>query len=325
MSNKPLVSVIMPFLNLEKFIEEAIESVFAQTCYNWELMLVDDASTDGGTAIARQYAEQHPEKVFYLEHEGHQSRGASASRNLGIRHAKGAYIAFLDADDVYLPHKLEQQVAILDVRPEAAMVYGNTQYWYSWTGQGEDLQRDYVPKLGIQPNSLVKPPTLLPLFLQQKAALPCTCSVLVRREVIDDIGGFEESFQRIYTDQVFYAKLCLKFPVFVASECWDKYRRHPDSTCSIEKKRGRYQAARQTYLNWMADYLSDQGFKDSQVWRVLQKELWRYHHPHLHHYSQHAQRFMKRLKTSLKQTARWILPPFIYRHGHPTETRNERN
>jgi glycosyltransferase involved in cell wall biosynthesis len=85
-------------------------------------LLVDDGSTDASTKIARRYAEQYPERVRYLEHDGHQNRGMSASRNLGIRHAKGKYIGFLDADDVWLPEKLAEQTTILSLYPDAAMV-----------------------------------------------------------------------------------------------------------------------------------------------------------------------------------------------------------
>src|SRR2546422_7731236 len=175
MSSKPLVSVIIIFLDAERFLQEAIESVFAQTYNHWELLLVDDGSTDASTALAWQYVTQAPGKVRYLEHAGHQNRGMSASRNLGIKNAKGEYISFLDADDVWLPHKLEQQVAIMDSQPAAAMVYGATQYWHSWTGNPEDLRRDWVPKLGIPPNTLMQPPTLLPLFWRGEAAVPSPC------------------------------------------------------------------------------------------------------------------------------------------------------
>src|SRR5215217_1612808 len=164
MNSKPLVSVVIIFLNTEKFIEEAIQSVFAQTYDNWELLLVDDGSTDASTQIALGYAEQHPGKVMYLEQPGHQNRGASVSRNLGISNAKGEYIAFLDSDDVWLPQKLEQQVAIMDSHPEAEMLYGLTQYWHSWTGNPADLQRDFVPELGVQANTLFEPPSLLTLL-----------------------------------------------------------------------------------------------------------------------------------------------------------------
>jgi glycosyltransferase involved in cell wall biosynthesis len=86
--------------------------------------------------------------VRYLQHPGHANLGMSASRNLGIRQADGPYMAFLDADDVWLPAKLEQQVALLEAWPEAAMVYGPTLWWYSWTERLEDQGRDF-----IHPNS----------------------------------------------------------------------------------------------------------------------------------------------------------------------------
>src|SRR5262245_15086805 len=137
-SSQPLVSVIIIFLNAERFIEEAIESVYAQTYERWELLLVDDGATDGSTTIAQRYAEHYPGKVHYLEHPGHQNCGMSASRNLGIRNATGCYIALLDADDAWLPNTLVDQVAILEAHPEAAMVYGPLHWWYSWTGDPDD-------------------------------------------------------------------------------------------------------------------------------------------------------------------------------------------
>src|SRR5436190_7341573 len=117
------VSIVTPFLNAERFITESIESVLAQTWHGWELLLIDDGSTDGSTAIAQRYAAAHPEKIRYLTHQERRNCGASASRNLGARHARGEYLAFLDADDVYLPRKLEEQVPLLDAQPDAAMLY----------------------------------------------------------------------------------------------------------------------------------------------------------------------------------------------------------
>src|SRR5262245_41969518 len=109
----PLVSVIVNFFNEEKFLAEAVESVFNQTHTNWELLLVDDGSTDASSRIAQRYSEQYRGRVLYLEHQGHRNRGMSASRNLGIHHAKGEYITFLDADDIWLSTKLERQTAIM--------------------------------------------------------------------------------------------------------------------------------------------------------------------------------------------------------------------
>src|SRR5438874_2256824 len=82
---EPLVSVVLIFFNAVKFLDEAIQSVYAQDYQHWELLIVDDGSTDASSQIARRYAESYPEKIRYLEHAQHENRGMSASRNLGIR------------------------------------------------------------------------------------------------------------------------------------------------------------------------------------------------------------------------------------------------
>ena len=269
MANPPLVSIITPVFNAARFVREAIESVLSQTYEHWELLLVDDGSTDASPIIIREYVTRHPGKVRCVEHEGHGNYGASAARNLGIRNARGDYVAFLDADDLWLSQKLERQVMIMNSQPAAAMLYGRTQWWYSWTGNSEDRQRDYTPELGVESDSLIGPPTLLIQFLQGAARVPCTCSVLLRRSVLDETGGFEEEFRCLYDDQALYAKICLRANVFVTGECWDKYRQHPDSYYSAAKKTGERNRARLYYLGWLQAFLSAQGVKDPRIWRAL--------------------------------------------------------
>lgn len=314
MSDKPVVSVIIPFLNAERFIQESIESVCAQTYENWELLLVDDGSTDRSTVFARRYAEQYPGQVHYLEHDSHQNLGVCASRNLGIRHAKGQCIALLDSDDVWWPHKLEQQVAILESQPEAAMVYGHSQRWYSWTGNPEDIQRDSLYELGVQLNTLIKPPTLLTLSLGRKAATPCPSDIMLRRELVERVGGFEEAFRGIYQhceDLAFLYKVYLKAPVFVSSECWNRYREHPDSCSSVLKKSGKGYYVWLFFLNWLEEYLLKQGVKDIEIWKALQKELWPYSHPILYPLLRRAHHLVGEIKGLLKRTLplpvrRWL-------------------
>jgi glycosyltransferase involved in cell wall biosynthesis len=132
MSKISLVSIIVIFYNEERFIQEAIESVIAQTYPHWELLLVDDGSSDDSNEIALSFVNQRPDQIYYLQHPCGENFGKVASRNLGIQHAKGQYIAFLDADDVWLPHKLAEQVEILDMHPDICMLYGETEYWFSW-------------------------------------------------------------------------------------------------------------------------------------------------------------------------------------------------
>ena len=112
------VSIVTPFLNAARFFEESVESVLAQTYQHWELLLVDDGSFDGSAEIAERYATAHPDRIRYLAHPSRTNQGASASRNLGARHARGEYLAYLDADDVYLPAKLQEQVPLLDAHPD---------------------------------------------------------------------------------------------------------------------------------------------------------------------------------------------------------------
>jgi len=116
----PLVSVIMPVYNSAKWLPESIASVQAQTLRDWELLVVDDASTDGSLEIAREFADSDPRiRIIQLERN---SGTASVPRNRGLAAAKGSYIAFLDADDVYNPERLQRAVEIFDQNPDVHVV-----------------------------------------------------------------------------------------------------------------------------------------------------------------------------------------------------------
>jgi glycosyltransferase involved in cell wall biosynthesis len=307
MSDKPLVSVIVIFLNGARFFSEAVESVFAQTYDHWELLLVDDGSLDGSTEISRQYAERHPDRVRYLSHSGHQNRGMSASRNLGLSHANGDFIAFLDADDVWLPKKLERQVAIMQAQPKAAMIYGPSQYWYSWTNDTADLLRDHTPPLGVEPEQLITPPTLLTLSLQSMARTPCPSDFLVRREVVNDVGGFEEQFRGLFEDQVFLAKVFLKSYVFVSQECWDRYRRHPESCVSLGVRDRRKHPAGVLYFEWLEKYLLAEGVRDPELWKALRKKRFRYRHARAYDAFRGTQQHVKQVNSMILRFVRRIL------------------
>jgi glycosyltransferase involved in cell wall biosynthesis len=290
------VSIVTPFLDAAPFIAEAIESVLAQTDDRWELLLVDDGSSDGSTEMAKRYAALHPARIRYLAHPGRSTLGASASRNLAIDRAQGEYLAFLDADDVYLPRKLEEQVPLLDANPRAQVLYAATEYWYSWSGRDEDARRDWTwRKFGVEPGVLVDPPRMLINFLRDGGTVPCMGSVLARRTAVNAVGGWEASFRRIYTDQVFHAKLCVKYPVLVADGCWDRYRQHPDSSCQKVSRSGQLAAAFGMYLSWLERYLIAHNVTDPELWSALRHALRPYRHPLLHAIERRAHRHTKRV------------------------------
>jgi len=119
---EPLVSVVMPCFNGATYLGEAIASVRSQTFEDWELLVVDNNSTDRSTHIAMEHAEQDPR----VRPRACTARGAAHARNQGIREARGRYIAFLDCDDVWLPRKLELQLDAMR-RHDAAMCWASYQ------------------------------------------------------------------------------------------------------------------------------------------------------------------------------------------------------
>jgi glycosyltransferase involved in cell wall biosynthesis len=304
MDDRPLVSVIVIFLNGARFIDEAVVSVLEQTYACWELFLVDDGSTDDSTEIAQRYAQQHRGRISYLQHHNHQNRGMSASRNLGLNHARGDFIAFLDADDVWLPEKLERQVAIMQAQPKAAMVYGPSQHWYSWTGDAVDLPRDYIPAVGIDADELIAPPALLTLSLKSTARTPCPSNFMVRRETAKQVGGFEEQFRSMFEDQAFLAKVFLHSHVFVTRECWDRYRRHADSSVSTAAREGTKYSAGLKYFSWLKDYLLSQRVEDPELWTALRKKRYRYRY-------NRARQHLRRFSGVMKRLAKKSLPASV--------------
>jgi glycosyltransferase involved in cell wall biosynthesis len=222
----PVVSIVIIFLNADKFLADAIDSVLAQTFDKWELFLVDDGSTDRSTAMARSYADRYPAQVHYLEHEGHANKGMSASRNLGISHAKGEFIALLDADDIWFPDKLNTQVAILTTHPEAAMVAAPAMNWYA------DGAKSIQPM--TLPQGVLAPGAWIPKILERDDNTAGPSSVLIRTRVLRDVGGFEASFKgplMVFEDQVTWFKITLAAPVYFHPEPVILYRIHAESCC----------------------------------------------------------------------------------------------
>jgi glycosyltransferase involved in cell wall biosynthesis len=292
-----MISVIIPFLNPGRFLEEAIQSVISQTHSDWELLLVDDGTIDGATNVAHGYAARHPDRVFYLEHAGHRNRGAPASRNLGIQRARGDYIAFLDADDVWMPEKLRQQVALLEAHPNIAMTYGAGLIWHSWDGDAGEGVKNYPQDVGVCGSTVIAPPGLLEMFIISDDVVPSPSGILIRRSSAVSVGGFSERFRgarQVYEDQSFYAKLAMRENVLITDQPCFLYRQHAGS-CSAEVVRSNvYSKLRMDYLRWLAAYLAEEYAGDKKIRSVVAKEL--------------RELRVKYVRASLGQIVRHILP-----------------
>jgi len=163
MKNKHLVSVIIPVFNGEKYLAEAIESVIAQDYRPIEVIVIDDGSIDRSAEIAKSYLE-----VRYIYQP---NRGLSSALNQGIKAARGSFLAFLDADDLWKPDKLSAQLSLIDEHPDLDIVFGNHQRFYS--PELGDLMEDEMHYTGVD----------LPGYLKVTA--------LIRKEAFIRVGLFD--------------------------------------------------------------------------------------------------------------------------------------
>jgi glycosyltransferase involved in cell wall biosynthesis len=290
---RPRVSVVIIFLNAERFIEEAIHSVLAQTCKDFEIILVDDGSAEACSRLARQYESRYHPTIRYTDHEEHRNRGMSASRNAGIKLALGEYIAFLDADDVWSPTKLSEQLDIMDNNPQVGMVCGATRYWHSWDGGGDYI----VPSGHVQDEIVFPPDASLRVYPLGAAAAPCPSDLLIRRSVVEKVGGFEEHFtgaKQMYEDQGFLAKLYLAAPVWFSSAVWLDYRQHGDSCVAQVHKKGLYGDVRRYFLAWLTQYVRDKKEVDFRVKSAIYKARLRNHI------------LTDKIGNSLKRALKWV-------------------
>jgi glycosyltransferase involved in cell wall biosynthesis len=242
----PLVSVVLIFLNEERFIEEAVLSVCNQTMTDWELILVDDGSTDRSTEIARDLA-TGDDRIRYVDHHLHENRGMAASRNLGAANTSAPYLAFLDGDDVWEPFKLAEQVDLLKRMPEVAMVNGAMRYWHSW--DPTSTKADQLTLTGGVADRRLDPPEAA-LTISLAPVDRAGVDMLIRRSVFEAVGGFEESFAGMFEDQTFLTRVFLRYPIYISSCSWLLYRQHDASTVA-QTTRVSYVRARGEFLDWL--------------------------------------------------------------------------
>lgn len=170
----PRVSVLIPCYNAGSYLAAALDSVFAQTYQDFEIIVVDDGSVDDSAAVAARYPQV---QYFYNAH-----KGISVTRNFAISKAQGELIAFLDADDLWTPEKLEMQVAYLDSHPECQLVFTAVNNFYDGDLENISQRQEQLLKSKVD------------------NCLPSCC---IRRTVFDKYGGFPENYP--YGEDTYWA------------------------------------------------------------------------------------------------------------------------
>ena len=252
--NEPLISVVISFFNPGDWLTEAIESVLHQTYKYWELILVDDGSVKKDSDAAIAYAKKFPGRIFYVEHDGHINKGVTVSRNTGITKSNGELIAFLDADDCWLPDKLINQLTIFEKFPQVQMICEASLFWFSWNDANA---KDYIQLIGA-PKGIYAPPQLMKiLYPLGEGQPPCPTGIIITKEALERAGGFEEGFSgeyQLYEDQAFLSKVYASEIVFISDEANNKYRKRENSMCSAASDEILYKKVRLFYLDWLEEY-----------------------------------------------------------------------
>ena len=205
----PEVSVVIPTYNSAQFLGEALQSVFSQTFYDYETIVVNDGSTDDTEKVIDLYNN----RIKYILQE---NGGPARARNYGIKESSGKYIAFLDADDIWLPSKLEKQVLMFRQRPELAMIL---------TGNFV-VNADGVPLFQVEKRKRFMEGNIAKNIFLHSGVL--TSTVMVRKEIFDKIGLFEEDL-RIGEDDNMWIRIAANYQIELIDEPLAKYRSHPNS------------------------------------------------------------------------------------------------
>lgn len=207
---RPLVSVIVPFYNAEGTICETVQSVLSQTFKDFELILIDDGSTDRSVELISRIEDSRLRMV----HQPNQER--AVARNRGIQDAQGEWIAFLDADDLWLEQKLEKQLHWLEMSPEIGLVYSDLYYFDNLTGKDLWLYSKKFQKLH---RGNVLPNLLRVNFIQSPTPL-------IRRTILDQSGWFDPKLPPI-EDWDLWIRISSVTEIDYVPEPLARYRYHP--------------------------------------------------------------------------------------------------
>lgn len=207
----PKISVVMIVLNGQRFIREAIGSIAAQTYRNFELVLVDDGSTDGTRDEVNRFMPEMD--IRYVHHARNQ--GIAASVNDGIRNASGDLISFLDHDDSWFPNFLETQLRYLEQHPDVGMVHSDF--------QTTDVDGNILEESMSRCRNIIEPSGhIFPLLFMRNRI--CANTVMIRKECLQKCGGFDERLR--WGDYHLWMRISRHYKIDFVPEVLTRYRQH---------------------------------------------------------------------------------------------------
>jgi len=246
MRDSDFISVVMPAFNSEAYIREAIDSVVQQTYSHWELIVVDDGSTDGTGDVVGKYVLED-DRIRYIHQD---NSGPASARNNGIQASRYPYIAFLDSDDIWFHDKLEKQMNFAVTHP-GYVVYGGVRYLWGKDGTFvEDKEtKNFRNFATIAENAE---------YFLFHPNLTMTCSVLLEKSMLEKVGRFDQTLSSSEDDDLYF-RLALNYKFFALQEPVFYRRRHTENiTANLTSKeisRNRYRAVKNIVMKTSPELL----------------------------------------------------------------------
>ncbi|MCK5113160.1 MAG: glycosyltransferase [Phycisphaerae bacterium] len=292
-----MFSVIMPVYNHAAYLPEAIESVIGQTTEDWEMIIVDDGSTDESPAIARRFA-QRDNRITVLSQK---NSGPAKARNTALKQARGKWLAFIDSDDIYLPDALKNFAKNIAANPDASFFYG-FRHRLNADGTRTELSGEFQDA----PSGAVE------LFQRMYLSHLCVCW---KKSLLDEVGGYDNSL-RSCEDYELYLRMSL-LTKFYPIGCATGWRRRHDKNLSKQTGESRWGEA-----EILRAFIDKRGGKDVVPSDIVSRRLGKLYYSSGRQYFKACEfrkavkglnestKFVRRFKTTALNVLAHLLSPF---------------
>ncbi len=215
-NKKPMISVIVASYNYADYLPDTLDSILAQTYKNFEIIVVDDGSKDKSVQIIKQYVKKY-KNIYFYQHPKGKNKGLPATVKLGLKYAKGKYIAFCESDDLWTPNHLEEKIKLINQYASPKIVANDVLEF------GKDKER-YTAYLDMTIRSLTKPVQKVDIFSDKRNIIPTFSCVMIDRKELEKCDF--DTIIPAWLDFWIYRQILLKHPLFYVNQKLTKWRLH---------------------------------------------------------------------------------------------------
>ncbi len=259
------VSVIMPSYNYDKYITEAIDSVLRQTYKNWELIIVEDGSTDRSLEIIEGYAARYADKISFYTHPGNENKGLKEAYQLGLKKVTGEYVSFLESDDTLHPESLKKRIEVFQQYPDVGFVYSDVElsgpesYWLN-------RNKKWIAEYRRRSRSCMEDSSFSSELLRGNFICTFSCVMIKKNILLQDDLNVPQEYLR-WLDLWLYEALSQRTKFYYLSENLTYWTIHPKSqnSTNTDKEQKRVSLKYKRYLT----FLKKRAYKRKKVTKAF--------------------------------------------------------